>query len=237
MLTGPQIYSMVPALAARLQNVRAGVQRAAATAGRSVESVTIVAVSKGHPPAAIAAAAQLGQQHFGENYLQEALPKIVALQNASLTWHYIGRLQANKTRPVAEHFDWVHTVERHQIAQRLSAHRPARLPPLNVCLQVNIGADPRKAGTEPGAALALAQMVAALPRLRLRGLMCMLPERLSVEQQGHHFRTMHELLLQLQSQLPAVDTLSMGMSGDYTSAIVAGATLVRIGTAIFGKRA
>jgi PLP dependent protein len=236
MLTGPQNYSMAAALVVRLPHVRSRVQQAAAASGRSVESITVVAVSKGQPVAAIAAATKLGQRHFGENYLQEALPKIEALHGQELVWHYIGRMQANKTRPVAEHFDWVHTIERLQIAQRLSAQRPAGLAPLNICLQVNIAGDPRKAGTVPGAALALAQRVVVLPGLRLRGLMCMLPEEFDSGQQQRHFRAMRELLCQLQTQLPSLDTLSMGMSGDYEAAIASGATMVRIGTAIFGAR-
>jgi PLP dependent protein len=236
MLPGPQNCTSDAALALRLQHVRHALQRTAETCGRNVESITLVAVSKGQSAATIAAAAALGQRDFGENYLQEAIGKMAELGSLGLTWHFIGRLQANKTRQVAEHFDWVHTVDREQLAARLSAQRPGALPPLNVCLQINIAADPRKAGIAPESAAALARQVALLPGLRLRGLMCMLPAELDAGRQHASFTGLHALLRTLLTTHPDLDTLSMGMSGDYPAAIAAGATLVRIGTAIFGAR-
>ena len=185
----------------------------------------------------IAEAAAQGQRDFGENYLQEAIGKMAEPGSQGLTWHFIGRLQANKTRQVAEHFDWVHTVDREQLAARLSAQRPAALPPLNVCLQINIAADPRKGGIAPEQAAALARQVAKLPQLRLRGLMCVLPEELDSDHRRVSFTGLSSLLQALRTIHPDLDTLSMGMSGDYDTAIAAGATMVRIGTAIFGARA
>jgi pyridoxal phosphate enzyme (YggS family) len=221
----------------RLQQVRHALQRTAENCGRSVESITLVAVSKGQSVARIAAAAALGQRDFGENYLQEAIGKMAELASQGLTWHFIGRLQANKTRQVAVHFDWIHTVDREPLAARLSAQRPAALPPLNVCLQINIAADPRKAGIAPEQAAALARQVAQLPQLRLRGLMCVLPEELDSGRKRASFTELSSLLQALRTNHPDLDTLSMGMSGDYEEAIAAGATMVRIGTAIFGARA
>ena len=212
-------------------------QRAAEASGRSAQSVTLVAVSKGHPVESIRAAAALGLRHFGENYLQEAVGKVGSLAGLGLTWHFIGRLQANKTRPVAEHFDWVHTVDRLNIAERLSEQRPRFAPALNVCLQVNIAADPNKAGVAATEVPTLARAVSVLPHLRLRGLMCMLPEQLDERGRIQAFSAMNALLQSLREQLPSLDSLSMGMSGDYQEAIAAGATMVRIGTAIFGPRA
>ena len=208
----------------------------AAAAGRTAQSVTLVAVSKGHGAGAIRAAAELGVCDFGENYQQEALPKQAALEGAALTWHFLGRLQANKTRAVAERFGWVHGVDRLRIAERLSQQRPHHAAPLNVCLQVNIARDDSKAGVAAGEAAALAAAVAALPRLRLRGLMCMLPEDLDTAARRAAFGDLRRLLEQLRSDHAALDSLSMGMSADYVEAILEGATLVRIGTAIFGPR-
>ncbi len=236
MLRGPQNFTLDPALTLQLERVRQAVRTAAANCDRNVESITLVAVSKGQSVARIAAAAAIGQRDFGENYLQEAIGKIVEPDLQGLTWHFIGRLQANKTRQVAEHFDWVHTVDRETLATRLSAQRPAALPPLNVCLQVNIAADTRKAGIAPEHATALAHQVASLPRLRLRGLMCMLPEEFDIARKRASYADLHTLLRTLQTTHPDLDTLSMGMSGDYAAAIAAGATMVRIGTAIFGAR-
>lgn len=236
MLTPPQNSSPAGALAPRLLAVRAALAEAARSAGRTEESVTLVAVSKGHGAPLIRAAASLGVTHFGENYLQEALPKIEALRDLGLTWHFLGRLQANKTRPVAEQFDWVHGIDRLRIAERLSQQRPEFAPPLNVCLQVNIAHDENKAGVPPADAAALAAAVAALPRLRLRGLMCMLPEELDSTARRAAYGQLRQLLQSLQPAHPAADSLSMGMSADFTDAIVEGATLVRVGTAIFGAR-
>jgi len=195
-----------------------------------------VAVSKGHGAAAVQAAASFGLRHFGESYLQEALPKIASLQALDLTWHFIGRLQANKTRPVAEQFAWVHGLERRRIAQRLAEQRPFHAPPLNVCIQVNIAGDRAKAGITAGECAALAGEIALLPRLKLRGLMCMLPESLDATQQRQAFDALHALLLDLNRTGAGLDTLSMGMSGDFEVAVAAGATLVRVGTALFGER-
>jgi PLP dependent protein len=236
MLPGPQNCTSGNSLTLRLARVRLAMRVAAANCGRSVDSITLVAVSKGQSAATIAAAAALGQRDFGENYLQEAIGKMAEPGSQGLIWHFIGRLQANKTRQVAEHFDWVHTVDRELLAARLSAQRPGSLPPLNVCLQINIAADTRKAGIAPEQVAALAQQVASLPQLRLRGLMCMLPEEFDAARKRAHYAELHMLLHTLQTTHPDLDTLSMGMSGDYPAAIAAGATLVRIGTAIFGAR-
>lgn len=236
MLIRPQNPSPGDLLAARHGAVRAALAAAARAAGRNEESVTLLAVSKGHAPGAIAALAALGQRAFGENYLQEALPKLEALAPLGLEWHYIGRLQANKTRPVAEHFAWVHAIDRLKIAERLSAQRPYHAPPLNVCIQVKPGDDAAKGGVPPAEAPALAHAIARLPRLALRGFMCMLPEGLSPAQQREQFGTVAALRGRLAAEGLALDTLSMGMSGDFPEAIAAGATLVRVGTALFGPR-
>jgi pyridoxal phosphate enzyme (YggS family) len=175
-------------------------------------------------------------EHFGESYLQEAVPKLDALARLELTWHFIGRLQANKTRGIAERFAWVHGVDRLHTAVRLAEQRPHHAPPLNICLQVKVSADAAKGGATAAQLPALATAVAALPRLRLRGLMCMLPEGLSAGEQRGHFEAVHALLVALNRAGAALDTLSMGMSGDFEPAIGAGATLVRIGTALFGSR-
>jgi hypothetical protein len=205
-------------------------------AGRSEDSVTLVAVSKGHPSEAVRAAASLGITDFGESYLQEALPKIATLRDLALRWHFIGRVQANKTRAIAEQFDWVHGVDRSQVARRLSAQRPHFAPPLQVCLQVNIEREAGKAGVAPEAAGPLAESVLGLPRLQLRGLMCILPEGRGTAADLASFKALQALQSQMQAQGLPLDALSMGMSGDFREAIAAGATLVRIGTALFGPR-
>ena len=224
-------------MATRLQAVRAQLSAAALAAGRSVDSVTLVAVSKGQPAALVSQLANLGVGDFGESYLQEALPKLRELEALELNWHFIGRLQANKTRAVAEHFAWVHSLDRLPLAERLSAQRPHRAPPLNVCLQVKPGSDPGKGGLEIPHTAALADSVRALPRLRLRGLMCLLAEGLAATEQLRQFRSVHALMGALNAAGHELDTLSMGMSGDFPLAIQAGATLVRLGTALFGARA
>jgi PLP dependent protein len=173
---------------------------------------------------------------FGESYLQEALPKIDALRDLTLTWHFIGRIQANKSAAIAARFDWVHGVDRLKIAERLSAQRPHYAPPLQVCIQVNIAGESGKAGVEPAQAPELARAMRALPRLRLRGLMCILPPGQSTQDNGHAFHAMALLLQQLNAQGSALDALSMGMSADFPEAIQQGATLIRVGTAIFGPR-
>ena len=219
-----------------MQDVRTAIAAAAHTAGRDERAVTLVAVSKGHQAELISAAARLGITDFGENYLQEALPKIAALREAPLVWHFLGRLQANKTRPVAEHFDWVHGLDRLRIAERLSQQRSHLAPPLNVCLQVNIAQDDKKAGVAPADVAPLAAAVASLPHLRLRGLMCMLPEGLDTPARRDAYSRLRQLLVTLRTSHPELDTLSMGMSGDFSDAILEGATMVRVGTAIFGPR-
>ena len=236
MLIVPQNSPMVSDPAARLALVRARIARAALASGRDEDSVTLIAVSKGQSAAAVQALAQLGTRHFGESYLQEALPRIRQLAALELTWHFIGGLQANKTRAVAENFAWVHAVDRLRIATRLDAQRPDHAPPLNVCLQVKLAADPNKGGADAAQISELASAVQALPRLRLRGLMCILPEGLSAAGQLAHFREVRHLQDQLNAGGTRLDTLSMGMSGDYHLAIEAGATMVRIGTALFGPR-
>ncbi len=213
---------------------------AAHEAGRAPESVQLLAVSKTFGADAVLEAMQAGQTLFGENYLQEAIDKIVAVAAAApqtaLQWHFIGPIQSNKTRPIAEHFDWVHTLEREKIAQRLSQQRPSTLAPLNVCLQVNISGEASKSGVAPAELRELAQQVAALPNLRLRGLMALPEPAAEFEQQRVAFRALRLLYEQLQADGLALDTLSMGMSGDMRAAIVEGATMVRVGSAIFGSR-
>lgn len=212
---------------------------ACAKAGRSAQSVTLLVVSKTFPPADVREAHAAGARRFGENYVQEALDKIAALADLrdGVEWHLIGPLQSNKTKPVAEQFDWVHSVDRLKIAQRLSEQRPPELPPLNVCLQVNISGETSKSGLAPGEVAALAQQVAALPRLKLRGLMAVPEPAANVEDQ----RIPHRALATLQAQINAeqgltLDTLSIGMSADLEAAIAEGSTMVRIGSAIFGSR-
>ena len=226
-------------LSSSWQRVHDRIGAASQASGRSPGSVQLLAVSKTFPADAVAAVAALGQRDFGENYVQEGVDKIVALKSvAGLVWHCIGPLQSNKTRQVAEHFDWVHSVDRLKIAQRLSEQRPAHLPPLQVCLQVNIDGGPTKAGVAPAEVLALAQAVASLPRLVLRGVMT-IPDavegfdaQLAVHTQAK--RLFEELQTAL--GLPHFDTLSMGMSADLEAAVQAGSTMVRVGTAVFGAR-
>jgi len=220
-----------------LKDLRQTIAEIARSCGRDPRQVGLVAVSKKHPAAAIRAAYQCGQVDFGENFLQEALEKLEDLADLPLVWHFIGRVQSNKTRPIAEHFDWVHTVDRLKIAQRLSEQRPASARPLNVCIQVNVGDPQHKAGVPAELAPALAHQVAALPGLRLRGLMCMPPESRDLAVQRGFFRQLAQLRDQIQGQGLPLDTLSMGMSGDMEAAIREGATLLRIGTAVFGPRA
>lgn len=210
---------------------------AAARAGhRTEDCVTLIAVSKGCEAGVVRAAAGLGLVHLGESYLQEALPKIGQLAGLGLTWHFIGRIQANKTRAIAEHFEWVHAIDRLRIAERLSAQRPHYAAPLQACLQVNIDHDGSKGGVAAGDAGALALAVQALPRLHLRGLMCILPGGRTAQANRRSFAALRSLLQRLNAQGLALDTLSMGMSGDFREAIIEGATQVRIGTALFGAR-
>lgn len=223
-------------IASNLQHVRARIATACQLAGRGVEDVTLLAVSKTYGPDAVRAAYQAGQRLFGENYIQEGVEKITALRDLPLQWHCIGPIQSNKTRLVAEHFDWVHSIDRLKIAERLSAQRPTDLPPLQVCLQVNIDGGTTKSGIAAAEALDLARAVAALPNLRLRGLMT-IPEPAPDFEAARAIHTSARVLFEhLNSAGLALDTLSMGMSADLDAAIAAGSTMVRVGTAIFGAR-
>ena len=197
----------------------------------------MVAVAKSQTPEAIRAAYEAGCRDFGESYVQESMPKLEALRDVQATWHFIGHLQANKAREVAERFDWVHSVDRLRIAQSLSRTRPEASAPLNICIQVNISREATKGGVAPSEALPLARDVAALPRLRLRGLMGMASPTPDVRHQRAEFRELRETYEALVAEGHALDTLSMGMSDDFESAIAEGATMVRVGTAIFGARA
>lgn len=219
-----------------MQAVKHRILAAAAQNGRTAQSVRLLAVSKTFPPEAVREAFEAGQTAFGESYVQEALAKIAALRDLPLEWHFIGPLQSNKTRQVAEHFSWVHSVDRAKIAERLSAARPAELPPLQVCLQVNVSGEASKGGVAPEEAEALAAHVNALPRLQLRGLMAIPAPTHDVARQRRQFRIVSELLTQLNRRNFQLDTLSMGMSDDMEAAIAEGATLVRVGSAIFGTR-
>ncbi len=227
-------------IAENLQAVLARIHSVKIHHGREGEAVDLLAVSKTFGMDAVIEAAAAGQIDFGENYLQEALDKKQAIQAARpdllLKWHFIGPIQSNKTRPIAENFDWVHSVEREKIAQRLAQQRPAHLPPLNVCLQVNVSGEASKSGVAPEELSALAHAVAKLPQLRLRGLMAIPEPEDDFEQQRAPFRKLRTMLEQLRAEGLALDILSMGMSADMDAAIAEGATIVRVGTAIFGKR-
>lgn len=225
-------------IAANLQAVRQGIAAAAQQAGRQPADIALLAVSKTVSPDRIRAAYAAGQREFGENYVQEGIDKIAALADLRdrLQWHFIGPLQSNKTRPVAEHFDWVHTIDRLKIAERLSAQRPAGMAPLQVCIQVNISGEASKSGVTPAEVPALAHAVSNLPGLRLRGLMAIPEPADAPAAQRRPFAAMRAMLQALRADGLKLDTLSMGMSGDMDAAIAEGATLVRIGTAIFGAR-
>ncbi|MCU5785069.1 YggS family pyridoxal phosphate-dependent enzyme [Alloalcanivorax marinus] len=226
---------MMPDTETPLTSIRARIQAACAAAGRDPEAVTLLAVSKTRGADEIAALADQGQRHFGENYLQEALDKMPALAGRDLVWHFIGPLQSNKTRDVAARFDWVHSVDRAKVARRLNDQRPAALPPLNVCLQVNVDDEDSKSGLPLAEVPALAAAFQEWPRLRLRGLMA-IPRADAEDGNRAAFRRLAMTLSHLRNTMPALDTLSMGMSADYPVAIEEGATLVRIGTALFGPR-
>jgi pyridoxal phosphate enzyme (YggS family) len=221
-------------IGSNLQEVKRRIATACIKAGRRPEEVSLLAVSKSKDAAAVRAAAGAGQAAFGENYVQEALDKRAALRDLPLEWHLIGPLQSNKTRPVAEAFDWVHSVDRLKIAERLADQRPAGLPPLNLCLQVNVSGEASKSGCDPAEAPALAHAIAALPaqRVRLRGLMA-IPAPGSG---AAPFRALRALFERLRAEGLALDTLSMGMSEDLEQAIAEGSTLVRVGRAVFGAR-
>lgn len=220
-----------------LDAVRLRIGQAAHAAGRDAGEVTLLAVSKTKPVADIRAAQAAGQRDFGENYLQDALPKIDALIDQDIRWHFIGPIQSNKTRAIAEKFDWVHSVDRLKIAERLNQQRPSRLGPLNICLQVNISNESAKAGVSPDELPALIAAVAPLAQLRLRGLMAIPRATSDPAEQRQAFLALRQLLVDCADSCPSLDTLSMGMSADLEAAIAAGATLVRVGTDIFGARA
>jgi hypothetical protein len=219
-----------------LQAVKARIAGAARAAGRDPAAVVLLAVSKTHPPALIGEAFRAGQSAFGENYVQEALDKMTSLVQLPIEWHLVGPLQSNKTRAVAERFQWVHTIEREKIARRLSEQRPQALPPLDVLVQVNVSGEASKSGVAPREVAALAKAVAGLPRLRLRGLMAVPEPTGDTGRQRASFREVRELYESLKRAGLALDTLSMGMTADMESAIAEGSTMVRIGTAIFGQR-
>lgn len=223
-------------IAFNLQAVRARIERAAAAAGRAPSAVALLAVSKTFPASYIEEASRAGQRLFGESYAQEAVRKITALARLDLEWHFIGPVQSNKTRAIAEHFQWVHSVDREKIAERLNAARPSHLPPLEVCIEVNVSGEATKHGCAPATAPALARAVSGFPRLRLRGLMAIprpMPDR---DAQRTEYARVRALKEELASAGFALDTLSMGMSDDLEAAIAEGATFVRVGTAIFGPR-
>jgi hypothetical protein len=221
---------------AHLNMVRQRMRDACVRHGRDPNAVSLLAVSKTQDASAVEAAYQAGQSAFGENYVQEAVAKITALRHLPLQWHCIGPIQSNKTRLVAEHFDWIHTVDRLKIAQRLSEQRPASMAPLQVCIQVNVDGGLTKSGVVPSDALALAQAVAQLPRLKLRGVMCIPEPAPDFEAACAVFKRAGELFSSLNANGLALDTLSMGMSADLEAAIASGSTLVRVGSAIFGER-
>jgi pyridoxal phosphate enzyme (YggS family) len=227
-------------IAANMQAVIGRISRACTAVGRDPRAVALLAVAKTWPVAALREAAAAGQRAFGENYVQEALAKVDALRSLDLEWHFIGPLQSNKTRAVAEHFAWVHSVDRLKIAERLAAQRPAGMPPLNVCIEVNVSGEASKSGVAPGEAPALCRAVAALPQLRLRGLMTIPEPATAADAKSAAVRRRFAQLRELRDELNAgglnLDTLSMGMSHDLEEAIMEGATIVRVGTAIFGER-
>jgi pyridoxal phosphate enzyme (YggS family) len=227
-------------LAASLAAVRARIASAALTAGRDPATITLLAISKTVEAARLAEALAAGQRAFGENYVQEALPKMASLAaaggNADAEWHFTGPIQSNKTAAIAAHFAWAHGVDRLKIAERLSAQRPANLPPLQVCVQVNVSGEASKAGCAPREAVDLCRQVAALPHLKLRGLMCLPAPAATLEDARAPFARLRELCDEARAAGLALDTLSMGMSDDLEAAIAEGATLVRVGSAIFGAR-
>ena len=230
MLIGPQNLTL------HVNHVRSRILRAATAAGRDPATVTLVAVTKAQTAETIRSAATAGVTDFGENYLQEAVPKMDGLADLPLRWHFVGGIQSNKTRIIAERFDWVHGIDRLSIARRLSEQRPFHAPPLNLCIQVELVPEPNKSGVRPGEVGPLAAAAAELPRVRLRGLMCVPPPQSNEAAERAVFARLRALLEELNAAGHELDTLSMGMSGDFESAIAEGATLVRIGTALFGSR-
>ncbi len=223
-------------IAQRLLQCRQRIEQTALAVGRSPASVRLLAVSKTNPAEAVRAAAAAGQTCFGENYVQEAVDKIIQLADLKLEWHFIGPIQSNKTRLIAEHFDWVQSVDRLKVAQRLNDQRPAHLNPLNICVQVNISDESQKAGIQVTELPQLIEKIVELPHLRVRGLMA-IPAQLDDEQaQRAQFAQLHAVYTDLCQRYDTIDTLSMGMSGDMDAAIAEGSTMLRIGTAIFGAR-
>lgn len=220
-----------------MQNIAERIAQAAAVSGRDPSAIRLLAVSKTWPVESLREAAAAGQRAFGESYVQEAIDKVDALAGEGLEWHFIGPLQSNKTRPVANAFAWVHSVDRLKIAQRLSEQRDVHLPPLQVCIQVNVSGEASKSGVAPEALPELARAVAALPRLQLRGLMTIPEPTPDVALQRARFASLRHMLDALNGEGMALDTLSMGMSDDLEAAIAEGSTIVRVGTAIFGSRA
>ena len=222
----------------RLGKVHQRIQDAATKAGRAASTIKLLAASKAQTIAVIRAANNAGQRHFGENYVTEAVVKIEALADLPICWHFIGALQSNKTASVAAHFDWVQSVDRIKIARRLSMQRPVGLPPLNICVQVNLNQELQKAGVAPAEALSLCDEIARLPKLQLRGLMAIPAADLSAQAQCQAFQALTQLhtIIHKQLQLIDFDTISVGMSADFEEAIAAGSTLVRVGTGIFGQR-
>jgi PLP dependent protein len=219
-----------------VNHVRSRIHQAATAAGRDPAAVTLVAVTKAQTAETIREAATAGVTDFGENYLQEALAKMDRLADLTLRWHFIGGIQSNKTRAIAERFDWVHSIDRLSIARRLSEQRPFHAPPLNLCIQVELVPEPNKGGVAPGEVGPLAAAAAQLPRVCLRGLMCVPPPQPDRAAERAVFARLRLLLEELNASGHKLDTLSMGMSGDFESAIAEGATVVRIGTALFGAR-
>jgi pyridoxal phosphate enzyme (YggS family) len=224
-------------IASNLQAVRTAITAAAVDCGRAGNDIALLAVSKNFPTDAIRAAYHAGQLRYAENYVQEALDKMAELRELPLEWHFIGPIQSNKTRAIAEHFSWVHSVDRLKIAERLSAQRPKNLPPLQICLQVNISDEASKSGVPVAQIDELAKQIAQLPNLTLRGLMTVPAPSEDIATQHESFAALRSLREQLNQQGMQLDTLSMGMSHDYRAAIAEGATMLRIGTAIFGRRA
>ena len=232
----PNMLTVPHNLASQLAEIRARIGRAAAAAGRDPAAITLVAVTKTQPAEVVRAAALLGVTDFGENYVREAAEKRPGLADLALNWHFIGALQANKTRTVAATFDWVHSIDRLGVARRLSEQRPFHAPPLNLLIQVALVPEPTKAGVAPADLADLATQIAALPKVRLRGLMCLPPPQPLVVAQREVFAGLRRLQEGLNATGLGLDTLSMGMSGDFEAAIAEGATHVRIGTALFGSR-
>jgi pyridoxal phosphate enzyme (YggS family) len=230
MLIGPQNSTL------HVNHVRSRIRQAAIAAGRDPAAITLVAVTKAQTAETIRAAATAGVTDFGENYLQEALAKMDRLTELKLVWHFIGGIQSNKTRAIAERFDWVHSIDRLSVVRRLSGQRPYHAPPLNLCIQVELLPEPNKGGVEPGQVGQLAAAAADLPGVRLRGLMCVPPPQADVTAGRALFARLRALLEELNASGHNLDTLSMGMSGDFEAAIAEGATQLRIGTAIFGNR-